>query len=339
MRGATRVGASLLVVGVLALAPGAGADSRPARADSLHRAAAAHLAGGGIDERRVALRELREAVLLAPDEPRHRLAYGRLCLEAGFDQQARGSFERVAALDPRDGEARLGLGQVWKRDWLRLLDDALLTQAITHLSVAVELDPGLCDAWVLLAPLLFEHGEADEALEVAERACAACPGRADAQLAMAYLAYRSGQLERAEDRFEAALARLPRARFEDIAPLLTPEDGEALLELSPAQRAEFVRRFWSEADPDVGTPENEARLEYWARIAHASLVFQDPTSRGWDARAELYVRYGAPGHTAYLPVGSPLAQRPNKFDRFHGDRYGNLHRIGSPMWYPMRSQT
>ena len=350
-RGAVFVSTLLLVGGMIACAfgasaaapdPGPSADWRAAHADSLHRAAAARLAAGGIDERRVALRELQDAVLLAPDEPRHRLAYGRACLEAGFDQQARVSFERAAALDPRDGAARLGLGQVWKRDWLHLLDGASLTQAIAHLSAAVELDPGLCDAWVLLAPLLFEHGEADGAMEAAERACVACPGRADAQIAAAYLSYRSGQFERAEGRFEDALARLPRAsraRFEDIAPLLAPVDGEALQEMNSAQRSEFERRFWSEADPDPATPENEARLEFWARVAHASLVFQDLASPGWDARAELYVRYGAPGQTAYLPVGSALAQRPNQFDRFHDDRFGNQHRIGSPMWYPLRSQT
>jgi GWxTD domain-containing protein len=343
----------LLVIGVLAVpapgyagepasrAPASVPSTRPARADSLHRAATARLARGGIDERRVALRELQEAVLLAPDEPRHRLAYGRLCLEAGFDQQARGSFERAAALDPRDGSARLGLGQVWKRDWLLFLEPSSLERSIKHLSAAVERDPGLCDAWILLVPLLYEHGEAAGARAAATRPCELFPGRADVRLAGAYLAYRAGQVTRAESLFTLAIPGLPpllRARFADLAPLLTPEDGEALAEMSPRMADEFVRRFWSEADPDAATPENEARLEYWTRIAHASLVFLDPTQARWDARAELYVRYGAPEQAIYELAGLPPAQRPNKFDQFHRDRYGNLRRIGEPMWYPMHSQ-
>ena len=347
------LGIALLAVGVLtAGVPGAAAkpadsalapapSSRSVRADSLCRAAIARLAAGGIDERRVALRELQEAVLLAPDEPRHRLAYGRLCLEAGFDQQARGAFERAAALDPRDGAARLGLGQVWKRDWLLFLEPSSLDRAIGHLSAAVERDPQLCDAWILLAPLLFERGESAAARAAASRACELFPGRAEVRLAAAYLAYRAGQVTRAESLFALAIPGLSpslRARFEDLAPLLTPEDGEALAEMSPRMSGEFVRRFWSEADPDAGTPENEARLEYWARVAHASLVFLDPTRERWDARAELYVRYGAPGKTVYELAGLPEEQRPNKFDRFSRDRYGGLRRIGAPMWYPMHSQ-
>jgi GWxTD domain-containing protein len=343
----------LLAIGVFAVCAAGGApapavaaqaaapSTRPARADSLHRVAAARLAAGGIDERRAALRELKEAVALDPDEPRHQLAYGRLCLEAGFDLQARGSFERAAALDQRDGAARLGLGQVWKRDWLRFLEPASLDRAIEHLSAAVELDPGLCDAWVLLAPLLHEHGDAAPARAAAARACELFPGRAEVRLTAAYLTYRAGQVTRAESLFALAIPGLPpslRARFADLTPLLTPEDGEALAEMPPRESDEFVRRFWSEADPDASTPENEARLEYWARIAHASLVFLDPTQPHWDARAELYVRYGGPDQAVYELAGIPQSQRPNKTDTFGRDRFGGLHRVGEPMWYPMHTQ-
>ena len=353
MKPGLAVSIALLAVGVSAMRiPGAAAGSvanspapapasRPARADSLYRAGIARLAEGGIDERRVALRDLQEAVLLAPDNSRYRLAHGRACLEAGFDQQARGAFEHAAALDPRDGTARLGLGQVWKRDWLLFLEPSSLERSIEHLSAAVERDPGLCEAWILLAPLLYEHGEAPLARAAATRACELFPAQAEVRLAAAYLAYRAGQVARAESLFALALPGLPpslRARFADLTPLLSPEDGEALAEMPPRTMAEFVRRFWSEADPDVATPENEARLEYWSRVAHASLVFLDPTQSRWDARAELYVRYGAPERSIYELAGLPDEQRPNKTDWYRRDRGGALRRVGEPMWYPMHSQ-
>ena len=331
----------LLGMGVLAVwAPGAGATTRSARADSLHRAAAERLAAGGLDERRAALRELQDAVLLDPDDPRHRLAYGRLCLEAGFDLQARGSFERAAQLDPRDGAARLGLGQVWKRDWLRFLEPSSLARAIEHLSAAVERDPGLCDAWGLLAPLLYEHGDTSTARTAALRACEHCPGRAEARLAAAYLAYRAGQVARAESLFTLAIPGLPpllRAPFADLTPLLYLDDGEALAEMSPRMAEEFVRRFWSEADPDPATPENEAQLEYWSRVAHAGLVFlDDPSEPRWDTRAELYVRYGAPRGVRYEPPGLPLSYTFGKA-LWVEDRVAGPQSIGMKMDYPLHS--
>ena len=341
----------LLAIGVLAVcvagvtpAPAAAVQApapstRPARADSLHRAAAARLAAGGIDERRVALRELKEAVALAPDEPRHWLAYGRLCLEAGFDQQARGGFERAAALDPRDGAARLGLGQVWKRDWLATLDSTSFAKATAHLLAAVRLDPESSEAWGLLAPLLYERGRLSEACAAAERACAGRGDRAEAQLATAYLSYRSGRTAQAESLFALALPRLPRdfaAHFYDLTPLLTLDAGEALAEMTPRTRAEFERRFWSELDPDLATPENEARLEYWSRVAHAGLIFiDDPSQPRWDTRAELYVRYGAPRGVAYEPPGLPLNYRYGQVQWI--DSKIGLQAIGMGMDYPLHS--
>lgn len=352
MRRGSALSIALLVVGVFAApAPGAAAEpaasapgptpsSRSARADSLHRAAEARLARGGIDERRVALHDLEEAVLLAPDDLRHRLAYGRLCLEAGFDKQARGSFERAAALDPRSGAARLGLGRVCKRDWLQFLDAASLVRAIEHLSAAVDLDPGLCDAWILLPPLLYEHNEPARARAVSARACALFPGRAEVRLAAAYLAYRAGQVAHAESLFTLAIPGLSpqmRARFADLTPLLPLEENEALAEMSPPMAGEFVRRFWSEADPDLATPENEARLEYWSRVAHAGLVFlDDPIESRWDTRAELYVRYGAPRGVGYEPPGLPLSF---KFGQviWVDDPVAGMQAIGEGTDYPLHS--
>src|SRR5262249_51785490 len=85
--------------------------------------------------------------------------------------------------------------------------------------------------------------------------------------------------------------------------------------LAPGQRAEFVRRFWSENDPDLGTPENEAQLEYWARVAQAYFLFYDPTHREGDERGEIYVRYGPPTAATYNPVGYGLYAKQINFSQ------------------------
>jgi GWxTD domain-containing protein len=97
-----------------------------------------------------------------------------------------------------------------------------------------------------------------------------------------------------------------RERFEDFAPLATERDTSTHRRLPPEARAEFVRRFWREHDPDLASPENEAQLEYWARVAQAYFLFYDPDRREWDERGEVYVRYGPPERTEYNPVGTLL---------------------------------
>src|SRR5262249_15309377 len=109
--------------------------------------------------------------------------------------------------------------------------------------------------------------------------------------------------------FRLAFARLRRSvreRFEDFAPLASEQDTLVFHRLPLEARADFVRRFWREHDPDLATPENEAQLEYWARVAQAYFLFYDPARREWDERGEVYVRYGPPDSVQYNPVGVAL---------------------------------
>jgi hypothetical protein len=72
----------------------------------------------------------------------------------------------------------------------------------------------------------------------------------------------------------------------------------APIESEEADRA--AESFWRGSDPDLTTPENEARLDFLARVAHAVLLFRDPQGVRWDLRAELFARYGIPA-TVEMP--------------------------------------
>ena len=311
-----------------------------ARAESLYRAVPMGPPPGTIEERRVALRDLEEAVARASDDPRLLLALGNAELTAGFTTRAAACYEKAARLAPRDAAPRLGLALAAKRDWLAYLEPSSLVRATDSLIAAVRLDPSLCDAWVTLAPLLYECGDERRAVAAAWHAVDTGPGRADAQLAAAYLEYRHGQTARAESLFILAIPRLApdvRARFYDLRPLVGDEDADLLRDMSPAERIEYERRFWSVVDPDPGTPENESRLEFWARVAHASLVYLDPVEPRWDARAELYVRYGRPGRAGYDPVTVETTQLKGKVYYFR-DRHGVLRTIGAQIPFPIHAQ-
>lgn len=311
-------------------------DARAGRARALVREGTDRYAEGSLGQRRIALRQLEEAAKLAPHDAGVLRALGLAYLDAGFTHGAQETFERLTKDHPGDADAWRGLGLAWKRDWLATLAPASLQSAVECLGNAARLEPGRAETWATLAVLRVEQGDLRGAGLSAGRALAADPERGESSLAGAYLAYRAGRVALAESLFSVTLPRLaPRlaARFRDITPLVPEADGDALAELPPTERAEFTRRFWSAADPDPTTPANEAKVEYWARIAHAVLLFSDSWDAHWDMRAELYVRYGSPARVDYQPPGYPLARRMNQHDYLYFDPVGGVRRVGESLPY------
>jgi len=300
-----------LALALAGLASVAGAATRDHEAETtrLLTRAEERLARRTIEARREAIEDLERANGLSPRRLDVLLALARAYEQAGFRKQSRLRYERAIALVPDDPEARFGLAQAWRRDWLKYVDRRSLDRAVEHLSACVRLDPSRSDAWMLLSSLQVERGELRTALAAAERSLAADPGRPEPLLAVASARWRLGEVAGADSLFRLALGRLRssvRERFEDFAPLASERDTAEYRRLSPAGREEFERRFWREHDPDPTSPENEAQLEYWARVAQAYFLFFDPRRRTWDERGEVYVRYGAPDSVQYNPVGMLL---------------------------------
>lgn len=262
-----------------------------------------------IDGRRMAIQALERAVTLAPDRIDIQLVLARAYYQAGFIKQSRRRYERALALAPDDPQARFGLAQAWRRDWLKYLEKRSLERAVEHYAAAGRLDTSYVEAWLMLSALQVERGELPAARDAAEHALRADRARADAMLAAASTRWRGGDVEGADSLFHSALRRLRRsvrARFEDFAPLASERDTMEFNRLPEAHRPEYARRFWREHDPDLATPENEAQLEYWSRVAQAYFLYYDPQRREWDERGEVYVRYGPPDSVSYNPIGTSL---------------------------------
>ncbi|HXS82598.1 MAG TPA: GWxTD domain-containing protein [Methylomirabilota bacterium] len=282
---------------------------RQSEADRLLADAERRLTHHTFESRRVAIRELEEACELEPQRVDLMLRLARTYADAGFTKQSRLRFERALKIAPDNAEARMGLGYAWRRDWLKYLERRSLDRAIEHFAASARLDPQRSDAWLMVSALEVEKNDLPAARAAAEHALDADHVRADCLLAGASLRWRQGDVGGADSLFRIAFTRLRRSvrdRFEDFAPLVTEQDTTAFGQLPMNQRAEFVRRFWSENDPDLVTPENEAQLEYWARVAQAYFLFYDPVHREWDERGDIYVRYGPPQAVTYNPVGTGL---------------------------------
>lgn len=308
---------SSFVLLLLLLSAGiAGAASEPVssirareQAAELYQRSLQWLLEDTIETRRQAVNALEEATLLDPGNGTYELALARLCYSSGYLKRARQHFERVTRIQPGDAAGHQGLGLAWRRDWLRYLDRRSLDCAVDQLATAARLDSGSTDVWLTLAPLLVEQGDLGGALRAAFRALRSDPGRPEARLAVAQALYRSGMVHEADSIFRAAIPRLGtkvRERYDDISPVATERDTAILRRLPPGDQAAFIERFWQDNDPDLTTPENEARLEYWARVTQAYFLFFDAKRGGWDERGEVFVRYGPPAEMQHNPVGARL---------------------------------
>ena len=265
----------------------AGARARALEAEALQAHALQMLERRTIEARRTAISDLERATLLLPEEPGPQLLLARTYLAAGFRRQAMRRFERVVSLAPLEPEARFGLAQVWRRDWLKYLEPRSLERATEHASIAARLDPTHVDAWLMLSSLLVERGQLRAALAAAQRALEVDSLRSEARVAVASARWRLGEVDEADRMFRAGipgLRRSVRERYEDIAPLVSEVDTMTFNRLDDVGRTEYARRFWRDHDPDLATEVNEAQLEYWARVTQAYFLFFDPRRREWDER-------------------------------------------------------
>jgi len=303
----------------LVAAPGIVSADQPRRAAALYRRAVQAETSGGFDGRRKAMEYLEQATLSAPDTLRYQMELARLYLEMGFLGLARHRYERATEIDPYLAEAHVGQGHLWRRDYLKYLETRALDRSVHEFQIAARLSPALNEAWLNLVPLLIEQHRLPLAEDAAEHAMETDATNPECLLAWAHTSFRNGQVSRADSIFRLAIPRLAttaRDRFLDIAPLASERDTMAMRRLPEKGKEAFVARFWKDQDPDLGSAENEAQLEYWSRVTQAYFLYYNKRRQEWDQRGEIYVRYGPPKVVAYNPIGAPL--------RFQMGQYGNF---------------
>lgn len=62
-----------------------------------------------------------------------------------------------------------------------------------------------------------------------------------------------------------------------------------------SERLAFIQRFWERRDPNPKTPENEARIAFWNRVAEANRRFDDTPLPGWKTdRGKIFILLGSP---------------------------------------------
>ncbi len=98
--------------------------------------------------------------------------------------------------------------------------------------------------------------------------------------------------------FEDYISKLaPEVRrlYEDISLVASGEELRAFDDAPGLDREAYLKRFWNGKDPDLSTPVNERLLEHYRRVWHALTDFSKG-KQPWDARGDVYVRFGEPDH-------------------------------------------
>jgi GWxTD domain-containing protein len=318
--------AMLFVAGLLppahASAPGGPAGASPVTADSLQRRARECLAKNTSEARRRTRDDLAAAAELAPDHPEIWRELARACIATGQLARARDCLRRAASLAPDEPSARLALAYAWKSEWLVSNEDSSLTLAMEHFLSAARLAPRDPEPRVALAALALVRGNVDLAMRAARSALRCAPDAEDALLALGLAAYRAGALATADSAFREVIPRLPastRKRFLDVSVIAGRDQPAAAI--TPGNADSLARAFWRRHDPDFTTPENEAELDFLARVAQAVLLFRDRDRVRWDTRAELFVRYGIPASIRQPPTTTRLDEREFTYRRLGQEFY------------------
>ena len=85
------------------------------------------------------------------------------------------------------------------------------------------------------------------------------------------------------------------ALYEDITLVASNEELKAHDQALGSDRTAYLKRFWNGKDPDLSTQVNERLLEHYRRVWHALTEFSK-SKKPWDARGDVYVRFGEPDH-------------------------------------------
>ncbi len=324
----------------------------PNHADAHYGLALAFAADSPLHNERKVIRELERALQIHPEQPEYLEAQlstlRRTMHEASAfsttDARRPSLARRLLAADSTNALAHeeLALNAFLEFDWRRQMargqggwspDETHGTsgaanrarlQAEVHLVAALRTNPTRVESHRLRLRLAV-LAEDDLALGRAAAAFAeSLTSDPDALLYQGLAAYRMDEIAAADEYFETALAEMPgeeRAEFERIAHLL--RDGEAALALADSNGA--TQQFWRTRDPLLLSPQNERKLEHFARLALADLLYADARTgtRGWATpRGEVVVRYGMPDESGRWLGADFSSKRFGALERWVYDELG-----------------
>jgi len=185
-------------------------------------------------------------------------------------------------------------------------------RAISHLNSALESDPRQRSVYDHLMEIYALKGEYQEALNMLSQMYVFFPEDPQLWTYLGYAHYHAGNMDAASKSFETSFRFMDDETayaFNHIENILPEDELEAYRE----DEAAYTSRFWTSKDPRYLTPYNERKMEHYARLTYADLLYgaSQLDIKGWNTeRGSILVRYGVPqGDVIIIPrSGSGVMQ-------------------------------
>ena len=189
-------------------------------------------------------------------------------------------------------------------------------EAIEHLKSALATDPRRRSVYDRMMEIYALKGEYARAVAMLEEMYAFYPEDPQTWQYLGLAQYRLGNLDAADRSFQTALEYLDDEHLDAYRSLdyLLSSEEEHDYESDPVA---YASRFWTSKDPRYLTSYNERKLEHYARLVYADLLYGsiDLGLRGWDTqRGRILVRYGIPNSDVVIVPQS--TSRVNSTDVF-----------------------
>ena len=266
-----------------------------------------------------AIEYFREALIRNQDHIQARFERAKARYLRG-DPDSMKDIEGVVKRNPQHAQACLLMG-----DWYANIE-ADFEKAIEWYRVYAEMRPDDVEGQRALAYGYLRAGKYQEILERFAGRVAENPDAYGLLPIVAQASMKQSDPERADRCYRRYLERLEpedRGIYEDIRLVASQDETTEYEALEGDDRQAFVRRFWNRRDSDLTTPVNERLLEHYRRIWYAREQFAKKV-KPWDARGDVYVRFGEPEHTSSsLEMNLFMDQEVQKIkERMAIDMYG-----------------
>ncbi len=98
-----------------------------------------------------------------------------------------------------------------------------------------------------------------------------------------------------------------------IGYIITPQERTAFKKLTTDdEREQFIENFWERRNPNPGDPENEAKEEFFRRVAYANEHYASGVP-GWRTdRGRIYIMWGPPNEVDSHPSGGTYVANPDE---------------------------
>lgn len=123
---------------------------------------------------------------------------------------------------------------------------------------------------------------------------------------------------RPEQKEKEPLSEWSKQWLEEVVPyIISDAEREVFISLpTESDRGKFIESFWKKRDPNLQTPENEFKIDYYNRIALANKFFSYSGIQGWRTdRGKIYILLGPPNE-----IQRDMSPTQTAYSAFHGPK-------------------